>query len=356
MCARARASGCAPPLLAGVLGCVCVCVRAPPVPRHSSVNCAVWVCVLGFGFRLCLATSGLVDGVCVRLRARSFCTPPLLAGVCGVGVCASAWVPVAPRHSWLGGRGVCVLVCALCLGPATPAFGVRCVGLVLPGTFSCAVVHCLLCALPGFAAPDGRCCLAPVRVPWLTPAACLSGVLGDPAWRAVPCPVWSLSVLWLAFPTPWCLFSPQGLAPRALLGGCTEHAEAGQEPGSLCLPLAPAEAGALGSLCVLPVRGPAMGLSLAGPSGVGLGLRALRWLACVDPVTDASGFPYRLSFDGGLGRCTRAVSCGRRHRPSQVGGPVRLCVCVLSWPGRAGRPSGRVLLHLTFSCARSWCP
>ena len=27
--------GCAPPLLAGVLGCVCTCVRALPVPRHS---------------------------------------------------------------------------------------------------------------------------------------------------------------------------------------------------------------------------------------------------------------------------------------------------------------------------------
>ena len=29
-----------------------------------------------------------------------------------------------------------------------------------------------------------------------------------------------------------------------------------------------------------------MGLSLAGPSGVGPGLHALSWLACVDPVTD----------------------------------------------------------------------
>ena len=39
-----------------------------------------------------------------------------------------------------------------------------------------------------------------------------------------------------------------------------------------------------------------MGLSLAGPSGVGLGLPALRWLAFVDPVPDASGFPCRPSF------------------------------------------------------------
>ena len=79
----------------------------------------------------------------------------------------------------------------------------------------------------------------------------------------------------------------------------------------MCLPLAPSEAGALGSLRVVPVQGPAMGLSLAGPSSFGLWLRALLWLACVDPVTDASGFSYRLSFDGGLGRCTGAVSCGR---------------------------------------------
>ena len=33
-------------------------------------------------------------------------------------------------------------------------------------------------------------------------------------------------------------------------------------------------------------------------------------------------------------------------------GPVRVCVCVLSWPGRAGRPPGRVLVRLTFSFGR----
>ena len=173
----------------------------------------------------------------------------------------------------------------------------------------------------------------------------------------MPRPVRSLSVLRSAFPTPWCLSPPQGLAPPALLGGCAGHAEAGREPGSLCLPLAPAEAGTLGSLRVVPVRGPAMGLALAGPSGVGLGLRALRWLACVDPVTDASGFPYRPSFNGGLGRCTGAVSCGRRHLPLRVRGRhARVpCVCACarpSWPGRAGQPPGLVFVRLTFSFGR----
>ena len=49
------------------------------------------------------------------------------------------------------------------------------------GTLSCAAVRRVLCALPGFAAPGGRCGLAPVLVPWLWPAACLSRVPRGPA-------------------------------------------------------------------------------------------------------------------------------------------------------------------------------
>ena len=116
--------------------------------------------------------------------------------------------------------------------------------------------------------------------------------------------------------------------------------EVGREPGSCGLLLAPAEAGALDTPRVVPVRGPAMGLSLAGPSGFGLALRALRLFACVDPVTEASGFRYRSSFDGGPGRCTGAVSCGRRHRPFRVGGRHArvpdVCVCVLLLAGSGG--------------------
>ena len=94
--------GCAPPLLAGVLGCVCARVRAPLVPRHSWLGCAVWVCVFGLGFRLRPATPGWGVGVCVCWCACSSCTLPLLAGVCIVVVCARARVLAAPRHSWLG--------------------------------------------------------------------------------------------------------------------------------------------------------------------------------------------------------------------------------------------------------------
>ena len=170
-------SPCTPPLLAGVcgvgvcvwarvsaaprhswLGCwgVRVGVRSPPVPRHSCLGCAAWVCVLGFGFGLRPATPGWGVGVCVCWCARSACTPPLLAGVCAVGVCVWARVSAAPRHSWLGCWGVCVLVCLFRLYPATPGWGVRrgcvCLGL----GFGCALPRpavVLGCVCAGVCAP-----------------------------------------------------------------------------------------------------------------------------------------------------------------------------------------------------------
>ena len=173
--------GCAPPLVAGVLGCLCVCLRAPLVPRQSCLGCAVWVCVLGLGFWLRPGTPGWGVGVCVCLYARSpftppllarvcgvgvcasaqvlaaphhswpgcwgvcvclcacsACTPPLLAGVCGLGVCGCARVSAAPRHSWLGYWAVCVFVCLLRLYPATPGWGVWCRRACLGSGFGCA--------------------------------------------------------------------------------------------------------------------------------------------------------------------------------------------------------------------------
>ena len=154
--------GCAPPLLAGVLRCVCACVCIPLVPRHSWLGCAVWVCVLGLGFRLRPTARGLGVGVCVlvcalrlypatpgwavRAWARVLAAPRRSwLGCWCVGVCVRA--PPVPRHSWLGcavslcvlglgfrlrpatpgwGVGVlCVFVCALRLYPATPGWGVR---------------------------------------------------------------------------------------------------------------------------------------------------------------------------------------------------------------------------------------
>ena len=129
--------GCAPPLLAGVLGCVCVCRRALLVPRHSWLECAVGMCVFGLGFRLHPATPGWGVGVCVCWCGLSACTPPLLAGVRAVGVCVWARVSAAPRHSWLGCWAVCVLVWALHLHPATPGWGARRGCVCLGSGFSC---------------------------------------------------------------------------------------------------------------------------------------------------------------------------------------------------------------------------
>ena len=97
----------------------------------------VWV-VVRLRIRLRPATPHWGDGVCVCLRARSACTPPLLAGVCGVGVCAWARVSAAPRHSWPECWGLCVFACALRLYPATPGWGVRCGCVCLSSGFGCA--------------------------------------------------------------------------------------------------------------------------------------------------------------------------------------------------------------------------
>ena len=80
VCSCAR-SACTPPFLAGVCGVVvCAWAQVLAAPHHSSLGC--WVCVWLF--------------------ARSACTPPLLAPVCGVGVCAWAPDSAAPRNFWLG--------------------------------------------------------------------------------------------------------------------------------------------------------------------------------------------------------------------------------------------------------------
>ena len=105
-----RALGCSfTPGLRISFGRVTCMARAASVPGLWTLEflllcgVCVWVrVVFGLGSRLRPATPGWGDWVGVCLCARSACTPPFLAGVCGVGVCAWARVPAAPRHSWLG--------------------------------------------------------------------------------------------------------------------------------------------------------------------------------------------------------------------------------------------------------------
>ena len=199
----------------GVAVCVCLCARSA-CTRNSWLGRAVWPCVLGLGFQLRPATPCWGVGVCVCLCARSACAPPILAGVCGVWVCAWARVPATPRHSWLGCLGPRVFVCALLMYPATPGWGVRCGCVCFRSGFGCptpllagllgCVCRCAPSActppfLAGFTGVWLWCCLAPVPVPWfvagyarcpglrhqvtvvpwLWPAACHSGVPRGPA-------------------------------------------------------------------------------------------------------------------------------------------------------------------------------
>ena len=111
-CCRAQ------PLLAGVLGRVFACVRAPPVPRPSWLGCAVWACHSGCW-----------------------------------GVCAFVRVPLfAPRHSSRG--GVCVSLFGFCLiSGFSPGLGAGVRGLLyalrsFPVTFwgtACGVGVCGCC-------------------------------------------------------------------------------------------------------------------------------------------------------------------------------------------------------------------
>ena len=199
----------APPLLAGVLGCVFVCVHAQHVPRHPWLGCALWACVLGLGFQLRPATPGWVVWVCVCLCARSACTLPLQAGVCGVGVCAWARVAAAPRHSWLRCWGVCVLVCALRLYPATPGWGVRCERVCLGSGFCCAPP--LLAGLSGCVCVCVRAPLVPChsRLGWAV-WACVLG-LGSRLRPASP--GWGPGVC-------VCLCASSACTPPLLAGVC----------------------------------------------------------------------------------------------------------------------------------------
>ena len=167
----------------GVGVCVCVCVCAPLVPCHSWLGCAVWVCVPGLWFRLRPATPGWGVMVCICLCARSACTSPLLARVCGVVV--GVWAPVlaAPLHSWLGRWALCVFVCALRLYPATPGWGLRCRCVFLGSVLGCAPP--LLAGMLGCMCVSVRAPLVP-RHSWLGCAVCVCVCLGSGVGFAPP--------------------------------------------------------------------------------------------------------------------------------------------------------------------------
>ena len=212
--------------------------------------------------------------------------------------------------------------------------------------------------MPWFVAACARC--PSLRHPATVVALHLSLCLGcsrqraslaclvAPLWCAAPRPVRSLSVLRSALLTLWCLSPSRGLTPPDLLGGCAGHVEAGAEPGSLCLPLAAAEAAALGSLRIVPVRGPAKGFSLAGPSGDDFFPSCLFFFSCFSFVFwffFSSSVPCRLC-GAGVVCVSWAVGCACVC----FGGAVSVVAlfAVLSHPSGAGWCC--VALPVVFGC------
>ena len=210
-------------------GCGCGGLRAwGPVTKPTARALASWLCALWGRHEGARggAPPAWVWGV--RGRALSHPRPPVLSGVRPGPASHWPWV----RCAGVGAR--------LSLAPSPVPWFIVCCARFPGSRHPVAVVAWHLSSCRG--------CRR-----WRAPLACLVAR----HWCAAHRPVMSLSALRSAFPSPWCLPPPRGLSPPALLGGCAGHVETGREPGSLCLPLAPAEARALGPLCVVPVRGPA---------------------------------------------------------------------------------------------------
>ena len=126
-------SACTQPLLATGARCGCLCLGLDRL-RPATPGWGVGLCVCSACTQPLLDTGARCG--CVCLGSGFGCAPPLLAGVLGcvraplapshswprvrgVNVCVWAQVSAAPRHSWLG----CWAVCVLRLHPATPGHG-----------------------------------------------------------------------------------------------------------------------------------------------------------------------------------------------------------------------------------------
>ena len=166
-------------------------------------------------------------------------------------------------------------------------------------------------ALPDFAPPSGRCCLAPDRVPWLWPAASLSGVPRCPALvrrgssgrDGVSAPA--------GFPVAVVLSLTGGFCPLIYWAAArrTWGPAEKQAHGACRWPLP--RRGRWARSASYLFRAPLCGCRCRVPPLLVSGCVRCSVLASVDPVTQASGFLYRPSFNWGLSPCTGAVSCGR---------------------------------------------
>ena len=209
------------------------------------------------------------------------------------------------------------------------------------GTLSRAAVRRVLCAPPGFAAPGGRCGLAPALVPWLWPAACLSGVPHYPA------------LVRHSSSGPVALGAPVGF-PVAVVPSPTPGAVA---PGFTGWPRG-ARGGRPRTGLIVPAAGPCRGKGAgraprrtrSGPrDGVvpGGSLRLLSWAACAAVVRRV----WTRSLTRPVSRTVRLSTGDSAGAPGPFGVDAdtapfgsedatpgsRACVCVRALLGRVGQ-------------------
>ena len=294
---------CSPVCPLGVLCCVCG-VLGLPAPVHL---CARAVCF--FAFAASWASRLLFTGAparCVVLRVRRPGPPGSCSPVCPLAVlCCVCGVLGLPAPVHLCARSVCCFACAASWASRLAFTGaparcvvsrVRCPG--PPGSCSpvCRSVCCVACAVSWasrllFTGAPARCVVLRVRRPG-PPGSCS--------------PLRPLGVL-------CCVCGVLGLP--APVHRCAR------------------------SVCCVAVRGVAAGRSLVHPDG---GYRSRQGLGTLRAHTRPSG---RRLFVAGRGW----VPSGRAL--VHPDGGWRACACSL-WPGRAGRPPGRVVVRLTFSFGR----
>ena len=254
--------------------------------------------MLGSGFGCApLFLAGVLGRVC--WCARSACTPPVPAGVCGVWVGYSlARAPVP----WF-------FACSACFPR-------------LQHPVAAVAWHMSVCLGCNRRHASFSCLMAPQGVPRLVRSG---------RYRCSG----RLSRRCGAFP------HPGGLRPRihwAAAWGTWRPAE-NQDHGACLWPLP--RQGRWARSASYPFRAPRWGCTWRIPPALVLGCLRCGELACADPVTRASSYPNNPSLDIGVSWCTGVVSCARRHLSFRVGGRhVRVpcvCVCVRALLGRVGR-------------------
>ena len=373
----------------GVLCCVCGVLGLPaPVHRCARSVCCV-ACAVSWASRL-LSTG--VPARCVVLRVRCPGPPISCSPVCPGGVlccvCGVLGLP-APVHRCA--RSVCCVACAVSwatwlLFTGVPArcvvLGVRCPG--PPGSCSpvCPLgVLCCVCGVLGLPAPVHRCarsvCCFACAVSWASrllftgvPARCVVLRVRCPGPPGSCSPVCPLGVLCsvvgvLGLPAPvhqcarsvCCVACAVSWASHLLFTGvpawCVVLRVRCPGPPGSCSLVCP-----LGVLCCCAGRRCG---ALTRPSG-----RRLSWPAGAGypPGEHTSIRTAAVRSRQGLGTLRartrpsgrRLFVAGRGWVPSgralvHLDGGWRACACSL-WPGRAGRPPGRVVVRLTFSFGR----